>query len=142
MFVGVQTPQYIARERPGYGLRDTDVYFNGTHILCSFVRKLSPHTDALVESDGRNRDGGDRNKFVDLREPHYMYPIYADQDLMTPQGRRTNVCLIKEERSRFVGMRIPVQDIPIVNNHPVNFERRIWPKSHARAGSILAKIHG
>ncbi len=39
-------------------------------------------------------------------------------------------------------MRIPVQDIPIVNNHPVNFERRIWPKSHPRAASVLAKIHG
>ena len=39
-------------------------------------------------------------------------------------------------------MRIPVQDIPIVNNHPINFERRIWPKSHPRAGYILAKIHG
>lgn len=39
-------------------------------------------------------------------------------------------------------MRIPVQDIPILNNHPVNFERRIWPKSHPRAASILAKIHG
>ena len=39
-------------------------------------------------------------------------------------------------------MRIPVQDIPIVNNHPINFERRIWPKSHPRAGSFLAKLHG
>jgi hypothetical protein len=39
-------------------------------------------------------------------------------------------------------MRIPVQDIAIVNNHPVNFERRIWPKSHPRAASALAKIHG
>ncbi|CAF4209967.1 unnamed protein product, partial [Rotaria magnacalcarata] len=38
-------------------------------------------------------------------------------------------------------MRIPVQDIPIVNNHPINFERRIYPKSHPRAGSVLAKIH-
>jgi hypothetical protein len=39
-------------------------------------------------------------------------------------------------------MRIPIQDIPIVNNHPVNFERRIWPKSHPKAASVLAKIHG
>lgn len=39
-------------------------------------------------------------------------------------------------------MSIPVQDIPIVNNHPVNFERRIWPKAHRREGAILAKIHG
>jgi len=39
-------------------------------------------------------------------------------------------------------MRIPIQDIPIVNNHPVNFERRIWPKTHPGAASILAKIHG
>jgi len=39
-------------------------------------------------------------------------------------------------------MRIPLQDIPIVNNHPVNFERRIWPKSHPRAAAVLAKIHG
>jgi len=41
-----------------------------------------------------------------------------------------------------IGMRIPVQDIPIVNNHPINFERRIGPKSHPHAGSILAKLHG
>lgn len=39
-------------------------------------------------------------------------------------------------------MRIPLQDITIVNNHPVDFQRRIWAKSHPRAGSILAKIHG
>ena len=39
-------------------------------------------------------------------------------------------------------MRIPAQDIPIVNNHPINFQRRIWPKSHPRAGAIFAKIHG
>lgn len=53
---------------------------------------------------------------------------------------------MKEKNNRFFfaveGMRIPIQDIPIVNNHPVNFERRIWPKSHPRAGSFLAKIHG
>lgn len=90
MFVNVQTPQYIARDRPSYGLRDTDAYHNGTHIVCSFVRKLAPHTDGLVEDGGRNRDGSDRNKFIDLREPHYMYPIYANQELMTSQGRRTN----------------------------------------------------
>ena len=54
-----------------------------------------------------------------------MYPIYADQDLLTQQG-----------------MRIPSQDIPIVNNHPINFERRLIPKSHPRAESILAKFHG
>lgn len=40
------------------------------------------------------------------------------------------------------GMRVPAQDIPIVNNHPINFERRIWPKSHPRAGSCWAKLHG
>jgi hypothetical protein len=39
-------------------------------------------------------------------------------------------------------MRIPPQDIQIVNNHPINFERRIIPKSHPRAGAWLAKIHG
>lgn len=39
-------------------------------------------------------------------------------------------------------MRIPPQDIPIVNNHPIDFERRLYPKSHQRAGSFLAKIHG
>lgn len=39
-------------------------------------------------------------------------------------------------------MRIPPQDIPIVNNHPIDFQRRIWPKSHPRAGAIFAKIHG
>ena len=27
MHVGVQTPQYISRERPAYGLRDTDGLF-------------------------------------------------------------------------------------------------------------------
>ncbi len=86
MYVGVQTPQYIVRERPSYGLRDADGYSNGTHIICKFVRKLSPHSDT-VDSDGRNRDGIDRNKFVDLKRPHYMYPIYSDQDLMTPQGK-------------------------------------------------------
>lgn len=88
MFVGVQTPQYIVRERPSYGLRDTDGYANATHIICHFARKLSPHTDTLVENDGRNRDGVDRTKFVDLRQAHYMYPIYSDQDLMTPQGMK------------------------------------------------------
>lgn len=41
-----------------------------------------------------------------------------------------------------LGMRVPPQDIPIVNNHPINFERRIWPKSHPRAGAFLAKVHG
>jgi hypothetical protein len=41
-----------------------------------------------------------------------------------------------------LGMRLPIQDIPIVNNHPINFERRIWPKSHPRAASFLAKFHG
>lgn len=86
MFVGVQTPQYISRNRPSYGLRDTDGYSNATHIICSFVRKLSPHTNAPLDSDGKNRDGIDKNKFVNLKEPHFMYPIYADQDLITPQG--------------------------------------------------------
>jgi hypothetical protein len=124
MFVGVQTPQYILRGRPAYGLQEVDGYSNATHIICKFTRQLSPHTDAFVENDGRNRDGADRDKFVDLKKPHYMYPIYSDQDLMTSQG-----------------MRIPLQDIPIVNNHPVNFERRIWPKSHPRAAAVLAKIH-
>jgi hypothetical protein len=41
-----------------------------------------------------------------------------------------------------IGMRIPAQDIPIINTHPINFERGIWPKSHPDAGSVLAKIHG
>lgn len=125
MFVGVQAPQYISRDRPGYGLRDIEEYANETHIMCKFTRKLSPYSDALVDNDGKVRDGTDRSKLVNLKDPHFMYPIYADQDLMTPQG-----------------MRIPAQDIPIVNNHPINFERRIWPKSHPRAGSIFAKIHG
>jgi hypothetical protein len=39
-------------------------------------------------------------------------------------------------------MRIPNQDIQIVNNHPVNFQRRIYPKSHPRSAAVLAKIHG
>ena len=88
MFVGVQTPQYILRDRPSYGLRDTDGYSNGTHIICKFVRSLAPHTDAVLDSEGRARDGVDRKKFVNLKDPHYMYPIYADQDLVTSQGRR------------------------------------------------------
>jgi hypothetical protein len=90
MFVGVQTPQYILRERPSYGLQDADGYSNDTHIMCKFVRKLSPHTDTLGETDGKNRDGVDRNKFVDLRQPHYIYPIYSNADLMTPQGTKNS----------------------------------------------------
>jgi hypothetical protein len=125
MFVGVQTPQYISRDRPSYGLRETEGDANATHIMCKFVRTLLPYTDTLVENDGRSRDGTERNKFVSLKEPHYMYPIYADQDLLTSQG-----------------MRIPDQKIEIVNNHPINFERRIWPKSHPYAASFLAKLHG
>lgn len=86
MFVGGQAPQYIVRDRPSYGLRSTDGYSNATHIVCDFVRTLSPHTDTLVESDGKTRPAVDRNKFVNLKEPHFMYPIYSDQDLVTPQG--------------------------------------------------------
>jgi hypothetical protein len=82
MFVGGQAPQYISRDRPSYGLRDTDGFSNGTHIICKFIRALSPQTDPLLE-----RDGSERNKFVNLKEPHYMYPIYADQDLTTSQGK-------------------------------------------------------
>ncbi|CAF4326930.1 unnamed protein product, partial [Adineta steineri] len=33
MFVGVQTPQYVLRGRPAYGLQDTDGYSNATHII-------------------------------------------------------------------------------------------------------------
>jgi len=86
MYVGVQTPQYISRDRPSYGLNDTDGYSNSTHIICKFARTLLPYTDTLVDNDGKNRDGIDRKKFINLKEPHYMYPIYADQDLMTSQG--------------------------------------------------------
>ncbi|CAF3371041.1 unnamed protein product [Rotaria socialis] len=125
MFVSVQTPQYISSDRPSYGLRDTDGYANASHIICKFIRTLSLDADTPVDNSGKNRDGANnRNKIVNLKEPHYMYPVYADQDLVTSKG-----------------MRIPVQDIPIVNNHPINFERRIYPKSHPRAGSFLAKIH-
>ncbi|CAF1083425.1 unnamed protein product [Adineta steineri] len=124
MFVGVQTPQNILRDRPLYGLQDTDGYSNGSHIVCKFDRKLSPHTPEVLENDGKNPDGVDNNKFVNLKEPHYMYPIYTNEDLLTSQG-----------------MRIPAQDIPIVNNHPINFERGIWPKSHPRDGAFLAKLH-
>jgi hypothetical protein len=85
MFVGVQTPQYIVRERPSYGLREGDGNSNATHIMCTFVRTLSPYTDTVVENDGV-----ERRKFVDLKQPHYMYPIYSDQDLMTPQGMKIN----------------------------------------------------
>ena len=86
MFVGVQTPQYIQRERPAYGLRDTDGYSNGTHISCKFTRKLSPYADASVEHDGKAPDGVDKDKFFNLKEPHYMYPIYTNHDLVTSQG--------------------------------------------------------
>jgi hypothetical protein len=86
MFVGVQTPQYISRNRPSYGLRNTDGYSNATHIVCKFDRKLSPHSDIPLENDGKNRDGIDKNKFVNLKEPHFMYPVYIDQDFDTPQG--------------------------------------------------------
>jgi hypothetical protein len=143
MFVGVQTPQYILRERPSYGLRDAEGYSNGTHIICKFIRRLSPNIDTSVDHDGRQRDGIERGKLVDLKQPHYMYPIYSDQDLMTAQGineHRRGLILIGNKS--YLGMRIPIQDIPIVNNHPINFERRIWAKSHPNAGSIFAKIHG
>jgi hypothetical protein len=29
-----------------------------------------------------------------------------------------------------------------VNNHPIDFDRRIRPKSHPHDGAFLAKIHG
>ncbi|CAF0914470.1 unnamed protein product [Adineta ricciae] len=124
MFVAVQTAQYILRGRPAYGLQDVDGSSNATHIFCKFTRTLSPYTESFAENDGRVRDGVDRDKLVDLKQAHYLYPIYSNEDLMTAQG-----------------MRVPFQDIPIVNNHPVNFERRIWPKSHPQAGSLLAKVH-
>ena len=92
MFVSVQTPQYIVRERPSYGLREADGHSNATHISCKFIRRLSPHTDNLGEQDGRQRDGNDRGKIVDLRRSHYMYPIYSDQDLRTSQGMNTDTC--------------------------------------------------
>ena len=136
MFVGVQTPQYIYRERPSYGLRDTDGYSNATHIICKFTRRLSGNADSLSE-----RDGIDRGKLVDLKQPHYMYPIFSDQDLMTPQGEIARRIRNRKRMMR-LGMRIPIQEIPIMNNHPINFERRIWAKSHPRAGSIFAKLHG
>lgn len=83
MFVGVQTPQYIVRERPTYGLRDVDGYSNATHISCKFIRTLSAPTDAFGESDGQNRD---REKFVDLKQPHFIYPIYSNDELKTSTG--------------------------------------------------------
>ncbi|CAF2996447.1 unnamed protein product [Rotaria sp. Silwood2] len=124
MFVSVQNPQYVFRGRPSYGLQDAEGYSNGSHIFCKFEKGLSPHTDDLVEDDGRNRGRIDQDKLVDLRKEHYMYPIFSDGDLSTPQG-----------------MRIPIQDISIVNNHPINFQRRLLQKSHPQAGSVLAKIH-
>lgn len=93
MFVGVQTPQYILRGRPAYGLRDTDGYSNATHIICKFTRKLSINGDNAAENDGRNRDRIDRDKVVDLKRPHYIYPIYADQDLMTPHGMKREMSI-------------------------------------------------
>lgn len=82
MYVGVQTPQYIQRERPSYGLRDAEGYSNGTHIICQFTRKLSSNVDSIIE-----REGVEKGKFVDLKQPHYIYPIYSNEDLMTLQGQ-------------------------------------------------------
>ncbi|CAF0897527.1 unnamed protein product [Rotaria sordida] len=124
MFVSVQSPQYVFRGRPSYGLRDAEGYSNGPHIICKFEKSLAAYTDDLVEDDERNRGRIDRERLVDLRQPHYIYPIYSDEDLVTAQG-----------------MRIPFQDISIVNNHPVNFQRRLWQKSHPEGASVLAKIH-
>ena len=86
MFVGVQTPKYIFRERPSYGLLNEDGYSNATHIICKFVRKLSPHADSSIENDEQNRGRIDQDKLVDLEKPHYMYPIYSNQDLVASQG--------------------------------------------------------
>lgn len=123
-YVGGQAPQYISRDRPSYGIRNTFGYANSTHIVCKFERTLTTQSENVGENDGKARDGVDRNKLVNLKQPHYMYPVYIDQDLLTPQG-----------------MRVPAQDIPIVNNHPIDFQRRLLPKSHPRAASILAKFH-
>lgn len=92
MFVGMHTPQYILRDRPSYGLQDVDGYSNATHIICKFTRKLSP----LTETSGSSRDGADRDKIVDLKQVHYMYPIYSDSDLMTPQGKTEIVFLYRK----------------------------------------------
>lgn len=81
MFVGGQTPQNIVRDRPLYGLYDADAYSNATHIVCKFTRSLSANTDERDSESASNRQ-----KVVNLKEPHFMYPIYSDQDLMTPQG--------------------------------------------------------
>jgi len=124
-YVGGQTPQYISRDRPSYGIRNTFGYANNTHIVCKFERTLTSQSENPGDNDGKSHDNVDRNKLVNLKQPHFMYPIYIDQDLLTPQG-----------------MRVPTQDIPIVNNHPIDFERRLLPKSHPRAGSILGKFHG
>lgn len=102
MFVGVQTPQYIVRERPSYGLRETDGYSNATHISCKFIRRLSPHADAFGGQDARQRDGNERGRIVDLRQSHYMYPIYSNDELRTSQGTNTStVHLYLSESSRF-----------------------------------------
>ena len=89
MFVAVQTAQYILRGRPAYGLQDVDGSSNATHIFCKFTRTLSPYAESFVENDGRARDGVDRDKLVDLKQPHYLYPIYSNEDLMTTQGLYT-----------------------------------------------------
>lgn len=86
MFVGVQTPQYISHDYPAYGLRETDGYSNTTHITCKFIRTLLPYSDTLDGNNVKSQDRVEREKFVNLKEPHYMYPIYADQDLITSQG--------------------------------------------------------
>lgn len=87
MFVSVQTPQYIVRNQPLYGLRDADGYSNATHIICKFVRALS-NTDAPSDTSGKNRDDVDKNKIMNLKEPRFMYPIYSDEPLVTAsQGK-------------------------------------------------------
>lgn len=86
MFVGVQTPQYILRTRPSFGLLDTDGYSNATHIICKFTRRLSSSAESTIDQETRNLEGVDRSKWVDLSQAHYMYPIFSDKDLMTSQG--------------------------------------------------------
>ncbi|CAF0784716.1 unnamed protein product [Didymodactylos carnosus] len=131
MFLSVQTPQLIEKDYSVYGLEDPDAYANETHINCEFTRSMAPYgyiapsqtadqQQRDKDKDNREKDTRLRSKIVDLREPHYVYPIYGDQQNLQQLP--------------------PGPALTIVNDHAVNFYRRLRSKSHVR-GSWLAKVH-
>ena len=75
----------------------------------------------------------------------YVSHTTCIRSIRTTNYEQAKVWTRRQSISKWVnllGLRIPLQDITIVNNRPINFERRIWPKSHPHAASVLAKIHG